>query len=83
MKMALGSKSGDAIEYDLVRKCDYEGISLLCKLKGWKISPEDVQEYSSFLPPAAVVVRSGDRPVGMYPCIESIQLFRNNNLTIG
>ena len=65
MKMALGSKSGDAIEYDLVRKYDYEGISLLCKLKGWKISPEDVQEYSSFLPPAAVVARSGGRPVGM------------------
>ena len=76
--MALRSKFDDVIAYDLVRKCDYEGISLLCKLKGWKISPEDVQDYSSFLPAAAVVARSGGRPVGMYPCIEPIEFFTNN-----
>ena len=62
--MALGSKFGVAPEHQLVRKCDYEGVSLLCNLEGWKISPEDVQQYSSFLPPVAIVARSGGRPVG-------------------
>ena len=62
--MALGSKSGVVPEYDFVRECDHKGISLLCKLNGWKILPEDVQQYSSSLPPAAVVARSSGRPVG-------------------